>query len=401
MNRSRATLTVCSGAHVLHDGLTDVLYVLLPLIAQAFGLNYAQVGLIRTANRAAMAAFQLPAGMLAERFGERSLLAGGTALAGLGFLALGYANGFFGILVALFIAGCGGAVQHPLSSSMISHAYPEVGRRRALGIYNFAGDIGKVAVAGILGALAAAGTGWQVPVTTLGGITLVGALTLWYLLALVRVGDRPARPRPSEQARRELGWGIRNRTGFLALCSVEVIDSMTRTGFLTFVAFLMLAKGIPEGWAVLSVPLVAAGGMAGKLACGFIAERYGPVATIVVTEIASALGIVLVVMLPGLASYMVLPLVGIALNGTSSALYGTVADVVDSQRVSRAFGLFYTLGSASGILAPVAYGLLADQVGVGTTMLAAAGIVLITVPLCFWLRMALAQTGKLAESRPA
>jgi hypothetical protein len=47
MTRSRATLATCSSAHVLHDGLTDVLYVLLPVIAQTFGLNYAQIGLIR------------------------------------------------------------------------------------------------------------------------------------------------------------------------------------------------------------------------------------------------------------------------------------------------------------------------------------------------------------------
>ena len=72
VNKARATLASCSGAHVLHDGLTDVLYVLLPVIAQAFGLNYSQVGLIRSANKAALAVFQLPAGVLAERYGDHA-----------------------------------------------------------------------------------------------------------------------------------------------------------------------------------------------------------------------------------------------------------------------------------------------------------------------------------------
>src|SRR5215510_13047059 len=125
MNRPKTTLTACCGAHVVHDGLTDVLYVLLPLIAQAFGLNYAQVGMIRTANRAAMSALQLPAGMLAERHGERMLLVAGTVCAGIGFLALGYSAGFVAILLSLFVAGCGGAFQHPLSSAMISRVYPQ------------------------------------------------------------------------------------------------------------------------------------------------------------------------------------------------------------------------------------------------------------------------------------
>jgi MFS family permease len=386
LNRARATLGTCCTAHVIHDGLTDVLYVLLPLIAQTFGLNYAQVGLIRTANRVAMSALQLPAGMLAERFGERALLVGGTACAGLGFLALGYSTGFIAILASLFIAGCGSAFQHPLSSSMISTVYADAGRRSVLGIYNFAGDIGKVAVAGLVGLMIAAGSHWRAPVMTLGFTTLIIALVLWIVLARLRAGERPLRAAARAAERAPAGWGIHNRSAFLALCSIEVIDSMTRSGFLTFVAFLMLAKGIPEGWSLMSVPLVAAGGMAGKLCCGYLAERYGSVATIIVTEIASGLGILAAVYLPGISAFLVLPLVGIALNGTSSALYGSVADFVDSRRVSRAFGLFYTIGSASGMLAPIAYGLLADQIGVSRTMITAAAVVLVTVPLCLRLR---------------
>ena len=94
MARPKRTLATCCAAHTLHDGLSDVTYVLLPLLAQTFGLSLAQVGLIRSAHRAAMASFQIPAGLVAERFGERNLLALGTLIAGVAFLALGYAPGF-------------------------------------------------------------------------------------------------------------------------------------------------------------------------------------------------------------------------------------------------------------------------------------------------------------------
>ena len=83
------TLATCCTAHTLHDGLSDVTYVLLPLLAQTFGLSLAQVGLIRSAHRTAMAAFQIPAGLVAERLGERNMLALGTLIAGVAFLALG------------------------------------------------------------------------------------------------------------------------------------------------------------------------------------------------------------------------------------------------------------------------------------------------------------------------
>src|SRR5881409_2124183 len=67
--RARAVLATASGTHFVHDGFSDILYVLLPVWAQEFGLNLAQVGLIRTAYTAAMASFQIPAGLLAERWG--------------------------------------------------------------------------------------------------------------------------------------------------------------------------------------------------------------------------------------------------------------------------------------------------------------------------------------------
>jgi hypothetical protein len=58
----KRTLATCCAVHTVHDGLQDVSYVLLPLLAQSFGLSLAQVGLIRGAHRAAMAAFQIPRG---------------------------------------------------------------------------------------------------------------------------------------------------------------------------------------------------------------------------------------------------------------------------------------------------------------------------------------------------
>jgi len=387
MTRPRATLATCSGAHVLHDGLTDVLYVLLPVLAQAFGLSYAQVGLLRGANKAAMAMFQLPAGLAAERFGARELLAFGTACAGLGFVALGFATGFAMVLAALFLAGFGNSFQHPLASALVSHAWPGEGRRIALGTYNFAGDVGKVAVAGLVSALLLAGVDWQAPVLGLGFAALAAAAAILVLLpGAARVAAQPA---PGAAPVR--GWGIRDRQGFGALCAIEIIDNATRAGFLTFIAFLMLDKGLPEGWALMAVPIVAAGGMAGKLACGFLAERLGVVRTIVITEAATAVGILLLLVLPAVPAYLLLPLIGVALNGTSSALYGSIGDLVDAERVARAFGLFYTLGSTCGVLAPLAYGVLADGVGVTTTMAVIAGVVLLALPICLLLSPAMAR----------
>ena len=384
--KHKQALATCCTAHAVHDGFSDVTYVLLPLFAQTFGLSLAQVGLIRSAHRIAMATFQIPAGLIAERFGARKLLAIGTLVAGIAFISLGYAPGFWGILMALLFAGVGSAVQHPLSSTIISHAYPGEGRRTALGIYNFSGDVGKFAFGGIVSLCVLAGAAWQAPVIAFG---MAGIAAAALVLLTVRE-SRPRREPSGSETPAAGGWGIRHKPAFVALCALDAVDSFTRTGFLTFIAFLLIARGLPEGWAALAVPLTLTGGMAGKFACGVIAERLGVLRTIILTELATGMGILLTLALPAVATFFVLPLIGIVLQGTSSVIYGTIGDFVAPDRLPRAFGMVYTTGACCGIVAPLAYGLLGDAVGIGYTIAVIGAVVLLSLPLCLVLRSSLA-----------
>lgn len=85
---------------------------------------------------------------------------------------------------------------------------------------------------------------------------------------------------------------------------------------------------------------------------------------------------------------MLLPILGIGLNGISSSLYGTVADLVAPERRSRAYGLFYTFGLGSSALAPSLYGLLSDLLGIPVTLGIIGFIVLMTIPWSLSLSMA-------------
>jgi MFS family permease len=220
---------------------------------------------------------------------------------------------------------------------------------------------------------------------------LFGIVTAIGIYALVTdTRDARAATSPVKAAAKSSGWGIRNPQSFAALCLIEILDSSTRTGFLTFIAFLLIAKGLPEGWAVLAVPLILIGGMAGKLACGFLAERYGIVRMIVITEIATGCGILAMLALPAAASFLLLPLLGVVLNGTSSVLYATIGEYVEQDRLPRAFGLFYTLGSLCGIAAPLGYGLVGDRYGVETSIAIIGVAIFLTVPLVAMLKPATA-----------
>ena len=387
--RARATLAASCVTHFLHDGFSDVVYVLLPVWAGEFRLSFAQVGLLRTAYSGGMASFQVPAGILAERWGERGLLAAGTAVTAFGFLILGLSGGFASLLLFLLLAGLGSGVQHPLSSSIVSKAYENGPRRVALGTYNFSGDLGKVVVPALV-ALASAVVGWRRAAPAYGAVGLLAALGIFLVLRRLAAGAR--RDESARDADRgKGGWGIRDRKGFQALSAVHVIDNTTRTAFLTFLPFLLIAKGSTVQAVGLALALVFAGGAVGKFVCGALAERLGVIRTVVLTELVTGGGILALLGLPLAPALALLPVLGIGLNGTSSVLYGTVADLVTPERRARAYGLFYTLGVGSGSVAPFFYGLGSDLWGVPTTLTIIGLLVFTTIPLCQLLRAPLAR----------
>ena len=394
-SRARAVLAAACSIHFVHDGFSDILYVLLPIWANEFRLTFAQVGIIRTAYSGGMAAFQIPAGLLAERWGERRLLAAGTAVTACGFIAAGAVGGFLSLLLVLLIAGLGSGVQHPLSSSLVSKAYETGPRRAALGTYNFSGDLGKVAVPAAV-ALAAVAVGWRTASVAYGVIGLVAAATILGVLSRLTRGMSEAvdRARSQEPVAASSGWGIRDPRGFQALTAIGMIDNATRTGFLTFLPFALIAKGSSVAGIGTALALLFAGGAVGKFVCGLVAERLGVIRTVVLTEAATALGILALIPSPLPVALAILPLMGVALNGTSSVLYGTVADLVTAERRSRAYGLYYTVTIMSSALAPSVYGLIGDVAGVPATLVVVSALVLTTIPLCLVLRASVAEPAR-------
>ncbi|PYO53913.1 MAG: MFS transporter [Candidatus Rokuibacteriota bacterium] len=366
-SRPRAVLLLACCAHFVHDGFADILYVLLPVWAREFNLAFVQVGAIRTVYSGAMAFFQIPAGLLAERWGERRLLAVGTAVTGAGFIAAGWTGGFASLLLVLLVAGLGSGVQHPLSSTLVSTAY-ETGRMPAA--------VG----------LAAALVGWRAASAASGFLGMVAAAAILLVLVHLKTGARPPADHPPAAA----GWGIRDGRAFGALAAIGMIDSGTRTPFLTFLPFILIGKGLTTAGVGLALGLLFAGGAVGKFVCGLAAERIGVIRAVILTEVATAVGIAAVVGAPLPVALALLAPLGIALNGTSSVLYGTVADLVSADRRSRAYGLYYTLTLGASALAPTLYGMISDLAGVTPTLLLVAALVLVTVPLALVLRTALA-----------
>src|SRR5690349_20979931 len=132
----RRTLAVCGGVHALHDGFTDLLNVLYPLLQAQFGLSYAAIGALKAVYSGAMASGQIPSGWLAGRLGGVTVLASGTALVAVGYGLAGFTGSLYGVTAGLLLLGLGASAQHPIASTLVASAFPGLRSRTALGTYN-------------------------------------------------------------------------------------------------------------------------------------------------------------------------------------------------------------------------------------------------------------------------
>ena len=272
----------------------------------------------------------------------------------------------------------------------MSRAYGGAATRGPLGTYNFAGDLGKAALPALT-ALLLALMPWR-PALWL--LALLGLLAAIAIRLLVPTFARAAAAAPAPRR----SGGAAAAAAASACCSPSACS--------TALCAWASSSSCPSCsrrkartcrlWASPSRSLFL-GGAAGKFACGWLGARLGMLATVLATEIGTAMAILVVLALPLAPALALLPLLGIMLNGTSSVLYGTVPEWRRRAARSAPSRVFYTGTIGSGALAPVLYGVLGDLAGPGWGAAAAAATALLTCPLA----LLLAPKLRPAERHPA
>ena len=379
-NQKKKSLTGACLAHALHDGYTDALYVFLPVWQAQFGLYYAAIAIVRALYSGTMGGLQIPAERALRGLSPRAALILSTVLASAGLLIMALPFGFAGLCVGLVVAGIGSSIQHPCGSMLVTASYGSASRH-PLGIYNFSGDLGKAALPA-LAAVLLPFLGWQF---VLGLMAVLGIALSVALMPLA-----PAAP-VTRAATTGAASG-RGRGGFGILTTIGALDTAARMGYLLFLPFLIHGQGGDTATVGLALALLFIGGAFGKATCGWLGERLGVVGSVMVTEAATALLIAATLFTSLTPTLILLPLLGIVLNGTSSVLYGTVPELSGGD-AGRAFAVFYTSVIGSGGLAPILYGAIADHSTQTAGVLASAATAALIVPLVLTLRPHLSASG--------
>jgi MFS transporter, FSR family, fosmidomycin resistance protein len=309
------------------------------------------------------------------------VLAAGTALIAVGYGLAGLSGSLYGVIAGLLLAGLGGSTQHPIGSSLVSAAYSGLRSRTALGTYNFTGDVGKVLLPALFAVVAAA-LGWQQALVVVGALAVLGAGIIMGSLRPIPLHDRASETKSKAMAGQDRPWA------YWLLFSIHIADDLVRTGFMIFLPFLLRDKGADLPTIGLGLSLLFAGGAAGKLVMGWVGDRLGVVTSVILTEVATTVLILTLLPMSLSVALVLLPAVGLMLNGTSSVLYGTIPEFVSPERRTHAFAIFYTGGSVAGATGPLLSGLLGDAVGLPIALAAVSCIALTTVPMVWALRPA-------------
>ena len=361
----RRVLLFGSTTHILSDLFFALLIPLLPTIKNDLQLSYTEIGMLRSAFSGASAVLQIPAGFLAEHVGEFWMLLGGNAWVSIGLIGMAVMPGFWSLISMTIIGGLGGGTQHPLASSMVSRAYESSGRSSAVGTVNFAGDLGKMLAPASAAGLLLFGT-WRT------ALWVVGAIGLFFMAAGIPLKSKLDLGKPLQQVSSsitEQNGSASKLSGFIVLTVIGILDNAVRNGALILFPFILIERGMTEGQITLMLFLLFAGGAAGKYVCGWLDERVGTIPLIWLTKGMTAALIISTLIAPAISLWPLALILGVGLNGTSSVLYATVAKFIPAQRRARYYGYFYTTNEIGTVGAPLAYGLIADQMGLRTSIL--------------------------------
>jgi DHA1 family tetracycline resistance protein-like MFS transporter len=338
---------------------------LLPYYARTFGGTPLLIGLLGTSNAVAQIIGAPFIGRLSDRFGRRPLLILGISASLVAFVMLGLARSLTVILISRVVDGLlGGNIA--LAQAYITDVTDEKSRAKGLGIIGAAFGIGFIigpATGGLLSQW-----GYAVPAFAAAGLCVLNLI--WVLVSLPEslTAERRAalamRPRPPITARALFEALRRPKVGPLLHTRLfyGLAFGLFQANFALFALYRLGLQSRSTGYILAYVGLLAV--LVQGLAIGRLTARFAEKQLVLagVAVMATALlawgftpnvPVLLVVLAP-------LALAGGTLNTVLNSL---LTKSVSPDEVGGTLGLSAALQSLSGVIAPVAGGLLIQEIG--------------------------------------
>jgi sugar phosphate permease len=325
--------------------------VLAPQLRDEFGLTLSQLGVLFASLWVGTILTLLGWGLLADRLGERIVLAAGLGICGLFAVGVGWANDFWTLMIPLFLASAAGASVNAASGRAVMQWFAPEERGLALGIRQTAIPLGAGVAAVALPLVERLG-GVDAAFAFLGALCLVAAL----VAALV---IREAPVRDVELEGDAIPWTLHDRR----LWTLSFGSGLYLFGQLPFMSFAVLflhdVHGVSAARAGGVLAVFQAGAVVTRIGAGRLSDRLGnrlrPLRWI---GLASAAGLLVTALVAdGRLSLVVTAIVvagaiSMAWNGLSLT---AAAELAGRARSGAAIGFQQTTLGLVGVVVPVVF----------------------------------------------
>lgn len=338
------------GAGVVGQASASAIGLGLPAIApeirHGYDLTLTEVGVVLAALNFGLILTLVPWGIVADRIGERAVLATGLTGCAVAMFVAGRTTSFAGLVLALAVAGAfGGGTQSASGRAVMSWFGPEE-RGLALGIRQTAVPLGGAIAAGVLPAL-----------THISLRSAFYGLAIGCLVAAI-VGATLLRTEPGDELD-EVARPLRDPRMWL-LCLGSTFYVLTQISLLGFIVlFLHDDRGVSTASAAAVLAALQISGGIARIVAGRLSDRMHarvvPLRQIaLVLAVSVALATVLVhstlwVLIP---AFVVAGTLAMSWNGLS---FTAAAEAAGRRRSGAAIGLQQTFLSAGSIVAPIAF----------------------------------------------
>jgi ACS family D-galactonate transporter-like MFS transporter len=363
-----------------------VLSAAAPHLQSEFHLGAMEMGIVMSAFFWSYSLLQLPAGMLADRFGQKLVLGMAVFWWSLATAVTGLATGFKSLVALRVMLGVGEAGSYPSNAGIATRWFPRKERATVAGIFDSGSKLGG-AVALPLIAWLLATFDWTVTFAITGALGLVWCV-VWVVafrnspadhrrvnaaeLAYIRDGAEAPR---RDNALAEVPWyrlfGYRN---IWAMCIGFFMINYNSYFFITWLpTYLVKARGMSmmEMGFMASLPLILS--MVVEILAGWASDRVYASGRLSLTATRKLFLIVGLLMASsiGLAAFAASPLVAVALlcvakSGTTvaaSQVWALPGDVAPRNMVSRVAGIQNTVSNMGGVVGPVVTGAIVGATG--------------------------------------
>ena len=359
---------VCFFNYADRQALSSVL----PLLSRDFGFDAAQLGLIGSAFAWVYAAAAPGAGILADRFRRKRIIAGACVVWSGFTLATCICGGLSSFVAVRALTGLGETFYFPAAMALLSDYHGAQTRSRAMSWHQSAVYAGTI-LGSWVAALLAERVGWRAPFLLFGpgGIVLALILSRW-LIEPVHEGRVERKTSESSSTSEQLGGSafsvlLRNPAalllmlGFLCANLVAAIFLVWMPSFLvekfhyslataglvgTLYIHLSSALAVPiAGWSADRLCRLLPGGRMLVQAAGLV---FGAGFVVIVARSTST-GL----LLPGMSLF------GVCKGFYDSGIFASLYDVIEANARGMGAGLMNTIGWVGGALGPLLVGLLA------------------------------------------